>query len=146
MSIGVDFFFKSLEIDDFNAKLQIFDIKDEKRFRFLSSAYVKGANGGIIMYDITNHSSFKNIPEWSFIVKENAGEIPIILVGGKSDLAENRKVSSEKAIQISNSLDFNAYIECSSKTGENVEEIFETLTKLMLQQSGLVNEFPEIKS
>ena len=135
MTIGVDFEVKSLEIDEKKVKLQIWDFGGEERFRFLLPTYVKGANGGIFMYDITNYSSLAHIDDWLTVIHKKIDDMfPVIVVGGKADL-EEREVSSEEGIQISESRDMNAFIECSSKTGENVEETFEALTRLMLQKS-----------
>ena len=58
-----------------------------------------------------------------------------MLVGGKADLVENREVSNEEAIEIVESMGLDAFIECDAKTGKNVEKLFETLTKLILQRS-----------
>ncbi len=137
MTIGVDFEVKSLEIDEKKVKLQIWDFGGEERFRFLLPTYVKGANGGIFMYDITNYSSLAHIDNWLTVIRKKIEEMfPVIVAGGKADLAE-REVSSEEGIQISESRDMDAFIECSSKTGENVEKTFEALTKIMLQKSDL---------
>lgn len=135
MTIGVDFEVKSLDIDEKKVKLQIWDFGGEERFRFLLPTYVKGANGGIFMYDITNYSSLAHIDDWlTVILKKIDDMFPVIVVGGKADL-EEREVNSEEGIQIAESRDMDAFIECSSKTGENVEETFEALTRLMLQKS-----------
>jgi len=139
MTIGVDFEVKSLEIDEKKVKLQIWDFGGEERFRFLLPTYVKGASGGLFMYDITNYSSLAHIDDWlTTIKKETETLFPIVAVGGKGDLAEQREVSAEEGINISKSRDLDAFIECSSKTGENVEETFETLTRLMLQRSNFI--------
>jgi len=139
MTIGVDFEVKSLDIDEKKVKLQIWDFGGEERFRFLLPTYVKGASGGLFMYDVTNYSSLAHIDDWLTIIKKEAdGLFPIVVAGGKGDLAEDREVSAEEGINISKSRDVDAFIECSSKTGENVEETFETLTRLMLQGTKLI--------
>jgi small GTP-binding protein len=136
MTIGVDFEVKSLEIDEKKVKLQIWDFGGEERFRFLLPTYVKGANGGLFMYDITNYSSLAHIDDWLTVIRKKIEDLfPILVVGGKADLADQREVSSHEGIEIAKTRDMNAFIECSSKTGENVELTFEALTKLMLQRS-----------
>ena len=137
MTIGVDFEVKSLSVDEKKVKLQIWDFGGEERFRFLLPTYVRGARGGLFLYDITNYSSIAHIDDWlSVIKKEIRAEdlFPIIVVGGKVDLVENREVSSADGIKIARSRNVNGFIETSSKTGENVEKTFEALTKLMLEK------------
>ena len=139
MTIGVDFEVKSLEIDEKKVKLQIWDFGGEERFRFLLPTYVKGASGGLFMYDVTNYSSLAHIDDWLTIIKKETDTLfPIVAAGGKGDLAEDREVTAEEGINISKSRDVDAFIECSSKTGENVEATFETLTRLMLQRSNFI--------
>ena len=137
MTIGVDFEVKSLSVDEQKVKLQIWDFGGEERFRFLLPTYVRGARGGLFLYDITNYSSIAHIDDWlSVIRKEIRAEdiFPIIVVGGKADLVENREVSSADGIKIARSRNVNGFIETSSKTGENVEKSFEALTRLMLDK------------
>jgi len=138
MTIGVDFEVKSLAVDGKKVKLQIFHFGGEKRFRFLLSTYVRGSRGGLFLYDITNYSSLAHIDDWlSVIRKEIRAEdiFPIIVVGNKADLVEEREVSSVKAAKIAKSRGVNGFIEISSKTGENVEKAFEALTSLMLDKA-----------
>jgi len=138
MTIGVDFEVKSLEVDKQKVKLQIWDFGGEERFRFLLPTYVRGARGGLFLFDITNYSSIAHIDDWlSVIRKEIRAEdvFPIIVVGGKADLAENREISAEEGIKIAKSRNVDGFIETSSKTGENVEKAFEALTSLMLNNS-----------
>jgi len=138
MTIGVDFEVKSLEVDKQKVKLQIWDFGGEERFRFLLPTYVRGARGGLFLFDITNYSSIAHIDDWlSVIRKEIRAEdvFPIIVVGGKADLVENREVSAEEGIKIAKSRNVDGFIETSSKSGENVEKTFEALTRLMLNNS-----------
>ncbi|GAG71679.1 unnamed protein product [marine sediment metagenome] len=138
MTIGVDFEVKSLTVEEKKVKLQIWDFGGEERFRFLLPTYVRGARGGLFLYDITNFSSIAHIDDWiSVIRKEIRVEdiFPIIAVGGKADLVESREVSSAEGIKIAKSRNVNGFIETSSKTGENVEKTFEALTRLMLKEA-----------
>lgn len=138
MTIGVDFEVKSLIVDEQKVKLQIWDFGGEERFRFLLPTYVRGARGGLFLYDITNFSSIAHIDDWiSVIRKEIRAEdiFPIIVVGGKADLVESREVSSAEGIKIAKSRNVNGFIETSSKSGENVEKTFEALTRLMLNDA-----------
>ena len=135
MTIGVDFEVKSLTVDEQKVKLQIWDFGGEERFRFLLPTYVRGARGGLFIYDITNFSSIAHIDDWlSVIRKEIRAEdiFPIIVVGSKADLVESREVSSAEGIKIAKSRNVNGFIETSSKSGENVEKTFKALTGLML--------------
>jgi small GTP-binding protein len=138
MTIGVDFEVKSLVVNNQKVKLQIWDFGGEERFRFLLPTYVRGARGGVFMYDITNYSSIAHIDDWLTVIKKEIRKedlFPIIVVGNKADLAESREVPSSEGIKIAKSRGTDGFIECSTKTGENVEEAFEALTSLMLDDS-----------
>lgn len=132
MTIGVDFEIKTIFFNGKTIKLQIWDFGGEERFRFLLPKYIRGAGGGIFMYDITNYSSLIHVDDWLSVVEEVGQEFPIILVGGKADLEENRQISKQEGIEMAQTRNLNQLIECSSKTGVNVELIFNTITKLMI--------------
>ncbi|MBN1803457.1 MAG: GTP-binding protein [Candidatus Lokiarchaeota archaeon] len=138
MTIGIDFEVKSLVVDGKKVKLQIWDFGGEERFRFLLPSYVRGANGGLFMYDVSNYSSIAHIDDWMIVVNKERrqdNKFPLLVVGGKADLEDAREVSSEEGINIAKSRGVDGFIECSSKSGENVNETFEGLTRLMLQNS-----------
>ena len=140
ITIGADFFMKKLEFDENKITLQIWDFAGEERFRFLLPRYVEGSNGGIFMFDITRYSSILNIYDWLSVFKESFDrkeiDITLIIVGGKSDLDFKRKISTEETLEIAKKNNFNEYIECSSKTGDNVEEIFLKITRMMIENAG----------
>lgn len=141
ITIGVDFHVKKLVVDDYRVSLQIWDFAGEDRFRFLLPSYVIGASGGIFMYDITRYSSLKNFEDWITIFKKgfigDQSQIPVIMVGGKLDLQYKRAVSSKEAYDIAKTHNLYGFVECSSKDGRNVEEVFSEMAKLMLYRAGL---------
>ncbi len=135
LTIGADFFVKNLVVDGKNVKLQIWDFAGEERFRFLLPVYSKGANGGIFLYDVTNQSSLQHLTAWLQIVNENAPNIPILVIGTKIDLVSMRHVTKAEAIQLAKSFKLSGFAEVSAKSGANVENVFETITKLMIRFS-----------
>jgi small GTP-binding protein len=139
MTIGLDFHIKKLEIDDKKVTLQIWDFAGEDQFRFLLPSYVNGASGGIFMYDITRESSLSNLPNWIEVFKEGIDQkIPIIMAGGKLDLEFKRVLPKDIAMDIARANNFHAFVECSAKDGKNVEIIFRTLARAMMESSGLI--------
>ncbi|MFX0004664.1 MAG: GTP-binding protein [Candidatus Hodarchaeota archaeon] len=138
-TIGVDFETKEFEIDGKVVKLLIWDFAGEERFRFIFPQYIYGALGGILMYDITDYSSFSHIADWLSVINGTKEEFPIILIGGKSDLDDYREISWEEGQRAARLMNLKEFVECSSKTGENVKDSFEMLTRIMLNKMMLMN-------
>ncbi|MFX0083114.1 MAG: Rab family GTPase [Candidatus Hodarchaeota archaeon] len=142
MTIGVDFEFKSLEINGKKIKLQVWYVGGKRFFWSVLPMYVRGANGVLILYDVTNYSSLASIDEFlSIIRKEMKSEqdtFPIVVVGNKADLEDAREITGEEGLEFAKSRGVDGFIECSAKTGEHVEEAFDGLTRLMMQRSGLI--------
>lgn len=136
-TIGVDFFLKKLELNGKNISLQIWDFAGEEKFRFLLPGIINGANGTIFMFDITRYVTFKNLSNWLSVFKtanENHNQtVPALLVGSKTDLEGIRTVPSKEAKSFAQDNKLSGYIECSSKNGENVEELFRKITKIMIE-------------
>ncbi|MHA1931643.1 MAG: Rab family GTPase [Promethearchaeota archaeon] len=133
LTIGVDFYSKTTLFNEKKVKLQMWDFGGEERFRFLLSQYCKGANGAFFLYDITNPRSIDHLPDWTQIVREHAGDIPIMLIGSKMDLDEFRAVPKEDGILTAKKYNLANFIELSSKTGENVEKAFNDMTENLFE-------------
>ncbi|MFX1364212.1 MAG: Rab family GTPase [Promethearchaeota archaeon] len=134
LTIGVDFYSKTTSFNDKKVKLQIWDFGGEERFRFLLSQYSKGANGAFFLYDITNQTSLDHLPDWTQVIREHAGEIPIMLIGSKVDLHEFRSVSRDDGILAAKKYNLSSFVELSSKTGENVEKAFNVMTEILFEK------------
>lgn len=95
-TIGVDFRFRTVKLDKRVIKLQIWDTAGQERFRTITSAYYRGADGIIMVYDVTNQESFNHINEWFIEVNRYAAENTCkLIVGNKVDLP-NRVISTEQ--------------------------------------------------
>jgi len=134
LTIGVDFYSKTITFKDKKVKVQIWDFGREERFRFLLSQYSKGSNGAFILYDITNFISLEHISEWIEITRENAGDIPIILIGSKLHLHEYRLVSRKDGSLLADKFNLASFLEVSSKTGENVDKAFEIMIEMLIER------------
>ncbi|TKJ27636.1 MAG: hypothetical protein CEE42_01650 [Promethearchaeota archaeon Loki_b31] len=135
LTIGVDFHVKTINIHGKKIKLQIWDVGGEERFRFLLPTYCLGANAAFLLYDVTRSQTLDNITEWTNIVRQKGGPIPIMLVGAKIDLGDaQREVLREYGIQVAEKNNMASFGEISSKSGQNVDKTFEVLTELTLDK------------
>ena len=133
MTIGADFYVKDLEIDGKKIVLRIWDCGGEQRFKVLLPNFIKGADGALIIYDIANHTSINNINDWLNVIRKvSRPEVPILLVGIMPNEKNKRSVSVEEGKEIAKSKNLNGFIECSVRTGENVDKAFEVISRLVL--------------
>ena len=128
-TIGVEFLYKTLKINKEIFKIEIWDTAGQERYKSIASAYYKGARGAIVVYDITSEDSFKNIDLWIEEVKSKAANnLQIMLIGNKSDLFADRKISKEKGIDKARSLNVFLF-EASALDKTNVNEAFNRLIR-----------------
>lgn len=126
-TIGVDFKIRTLDLSGKIAKLQIWDTAGQERFKNITSSYYKGAHGVILVYDITDRQSFKDVENWLSEVSKHASEnIVKLLVGNKCDLEGQRQVSTDEGREFASSLGIK-FVETSAKNSMNVEKAFQTL-------------------
>jgi len=94
-TIGIDFKIRTIELDGKRIKLQIWDTAGQERFRTITTAYYRGAMGILLVYDVTDESSFNNIRNWIRNIEQHASDsVNKILVGNKADMDESKRVSS----------------------------------------------------
>jgi len=124
-TIGIDFKIKTIELDGKRVKLQIWDTAGQERFRTITTAYYRGAMGLLLVYDVTNDDSFRNVTNWSRNVDQHAAEnVDRLLIGNKCDCFLNeRMVSVEQGQNLA--LEYGIpFFEVSAKTNINITEAF----------------------
>ena len=132
-TIGVDFKVKTLELQNKQIKMQIWDTAGQERFRNVISSYFRGAHGILLIYDVTNRDSFKNLESWLIEIEKNASENVLkILIGNKNDLVDDKEIKTEEGQAFANRNGMQ-FIETSAKENTNVTEAFESLAKLMME-------------
>ncbi|TYH34188.1 hypothetical protein ES332_D13G111500v1 [Gossypium tomentosum] len=91
-TIGIDFKIRTIELDGKRIKLQIWDTAGQERFRTITTAYYRGAMGILLVYDVTDESSFNNIRNWIRNIEQQASDnVNKVLVGNKADMDESKR-------------------------------------------------------
>ena len=115
-------------------KLQIVDVNGSEHYRNLLRFNYKNANGFLLIYDISNKDSFRNLYKWFNQINLNANEQTKIckaLVGNKVDIHE-REVTEEEGKIFADDNNM-PYFEMSAKDNINVEPVFEFITNKILR-------------
>lgn len=133
MTTGVGLTTKRVELRGKITRLQFWIISDDKyRFQGIWKQYIRGSVGVILMYDITNAKTLSMVSEWCQMVKDYRKNIPILLVGNKIDIEEQREVSKDRVDKFKEDHDISSSMEISLKTGENTEKMFMKITEMSL--------------
>ncbi|AQK65209.1 Ras-related protein RABC2a [Zea mays] len=141
-TIGVDFKIKFLTVGGKKLKLTIWDTAGQERFRTITSSYYRGAQGIILVYDVTKRESFSNLADvWTKEIEANSTNKDCIkmLVGNKVDKDDERMVTKEEGLAFAEEYGC-LFLESSAKTRENVEKCFEELALKILEVPSLLEE------
>jgi len=123
-TIGVDFKIRTIELEGKTIKLQIWDTAGQERFRTITSSYYRGAHGIIVVYDVTDMDTFKNVPQWLEEIDRYACEnVNKLLVGNKSDMTSKKVVEFSTAKEQADSFKI-PFLETSALNATNVEQAF----------------------
>ena len=134
-TIGVDFKIKTFEIDSKKIKMQIWDTAGQERFKNIIASYYRGAHGILLLYDVTDKDSFKNLSNWLIEIEKNASKNVLrVLIGNKCDLEEKRVISLNQGKEFADTYGLK-FIETSAKKNLNVTEAFETLGRELMAAS-----------
>ena len=150
-TIGTDK--KSIEYNDIEIEIngktekksfliELFDTAGQERYRSITKNYIKGSDGIILIYDITNTQSFENVKAWVNQIREEASSNVIIYIAGnKVDMEDERKVDRDDGEKLAEELGF-PFVETSAKNGININETFEDLVERIDKVYGNVPQKP----
>mmetsp|Transcript_18378 Transcript_18378/g.43089 ORF Transcript_18378/g.43089 Transcript_18378/m.43089 type:complete len:206 (-) Transcript_18378:47-664(-) len=135
-TIGVDFRFRTVQIGEppnrHTVKLQIWDTAGQERFRTITSAYYRGADGIIMVYDVTNPDSFAHVKDWLAEVNRYASDDTCkLLIGNKNDRSD-KSVTTEQGARLAEELEM-PFLEASARTAENVEKAFTRMATQLIE-------------
>jgi Ras-related protein Rab-8A len=134
-TIGIDYktkFFKTTS--GYSVRLKVWDTAGQERFRTVTQQYYKGADGILLVYDITDRGTFDKVKDWVKQIQANTTKenVQLILVGNKCDL-EERQVSTEEGVELAKEFGVQ-FFETSAYKDINVNEAFETLTNEIIKR------------
>ncbi|KAJ5071632.1 ras-related protein rab-37 [Anaeramoeba ignava] len=128
-TIAVAFHTKTIEIDEKEIKIQIWDTAGQEMYRSLTPMYIRNAQAAIVVYDITNKESFEKLDSWiNEMLLLASKNVLVAIVGNKIDLDQIREIPTERGEEYSQMKNFLFY-ETSAKTGECVNLLFLEIVK-----------------
>jgi len=131
-TIGVDFRVHKMEVKGKKVKLSIWDTAGQERFRTITSSYYRGAQGVILVYDVSNRESFDALPRWYSELETYVSDAVVkIVVGNKVDKEFSRQVSTSEGEGFARRMN-SLFIETSAKTAVGVTEAFKELAEKII--------------
>jgi small GTP-binding protein len=139
MTIGVDFYYKVLEFNEnLTCSLQLWDFGGQKQFEKLHETYVKGASGALLLIDLTRIPDMDIVIKWMNIVRLEKENLPVVILGSKTDLKELIIVDEGFMKKIMDIFNINHYLKTSAKTGVNVDKAFRFIVEEILKKKNII--------
>lgn len=139
-TLGANIIRKDVSIEEtVKVRLIMWDLAGQEKYNVIRSMYFQGCEGALFVYDVTRYSTFDSIKsKWlrdfqKYIRKEGV----YVLIGNKTDMQEDRVVTSEKGKELADDIKASHFIETSARLGENIEEAFLLLVKQILNNHGI---------
>lgn len=141
-TIGLNILSHSIDFLGNEVKFSIWDVGAQKYFARFRRTYYTGSQAAFIVFDLTNKKSYDNVLDWFNEIDNflETKELPIIIIGNKSDLEKERVVSYQEGVDMTNSLSEKgltniSYIETSALTGENIQDAFRLISYHYIMKS-----------
>lgn len=128
---GVDFNTKSVWYDGEATQLHLWGLSGDDKYLALTETYRDRVDGFILVFDVTDYDSFKQVPKFLASIKNL--NVPILLVGNKIDDEDKIIVSNDEAEKFASDNRL-PYIEASAKTGTNLQEILVSIIRLIMTE------------
>ena len=136
-TVGATFLSKTIEVENVQVKLQLWDTGGSERYRSMAPMYFHDADAAVVVYDMTSRQSFDDVDYWLRELTEKGPQsIVIALVGNKSDLSSQRVISTKAAHEYAEKHGIETVMETSALSGDSIEEMFtEVARKIVTAQS-----------
>jgi len=132
-TIQASFLTKRLNVDGSRVNISIWDTAGQERFHALGPIYYRESHGALLVYDITDNSSFVKVKNWVKELRSQLGKsVTLAIIGNKVDLEKSRAVNKEEALSYAQSVGAKHY-DTSAKLNKGLEELFLDLTRRMLE-------------
>ena len=133
-TINAEFKIKSINIDPLTSvQITIWDTCGQEKYKSITKQYFEDVDGIILIYDVSDINSFKDLNKWLIEIKKNClKNVSIILCANKIDIA-TKNISSEEGKNFAKNNDL-LFRETSSKEGINIDNLFETLAKDIIRK------------
>ena len=135
-TIGINIMTKAVKFpgQETQMKFSIYDLGGQDQFARVRKSYFRGADACFIIFDVTNRASFEAVQHWYKETLDYAGRSTLVIIlGNKVDLADQRVVEVEEAVELAHNLGC-TYFETSAKTGENVAEAFSLIALFLVKR------------
>ena len=147
-TIGIDYFMEEVTCKDGNTyKIKIMDTAGQEQYHSMTLNMLKICKGILLVYSITDKDSFNNLEsKWINEINDSVdvNNIPIVLIGNKKDLEDERVIEEQSAREFANKFNLK-FFETSSKTGENVDLAFKELINEVVKSNNNIKK-DEIKN
>ncbi|KAJ1738624.1 Ras- protein Rab-18 [Coemansia sp. RSA 989] len=137
-TIGVDFKVKMYDVDGKKYKLTIWDTAGQERFRTLTSSYYRGAQGVILVYDVSSRETFEHLSNWMEELNTycSSNDVVKMVVGNKIDKEAERQVTRKEGAEYARKHQ-TLFLECSAKTKIGVQQAVEELVNKIVDTPAL---------
>ena len=144
-TVGIDYVSKQEIINDKNINIKLWDTAGQERYKALTPSYLRGADGVVLVFDVTNSETFDNLKFWLDSLKNNLGEnnsfLPVVINGNKIDI-DDRDISKDDANKFAQENNYK-YFETSAKSGVGVDELFREIVNQILENKEKTDEVKE---
>ncbi|KAG0633915.1 P-loop containing nucleoside triphosphate hydrolase protein [Tuber brumale] len=130
-----DVYRKVIDVDGRSCILEILDTAGTEQFTAMREIYMKAGQGFLLVYSITSLSTLTELSDLrdQILRIKEADSVPLVIVGNKSDLEEDRAVRRDRAIMLSQKWGRVPFYETSARKRQNVDEVFLDLCRQMMR-------------
>ncbi len=130
--IGIDFSTKKIELEETEINLALLELGSANTLEVVEKTLRKGPTGYMLVFDVSRTNSLEEVIEQYQKISDHLGKHPIVLVGNKADLIEERQIEKKKAEEVAKELGA-LYVETSVITGQNIEYVFEVMAEKIME-------------